>query len=383
MKTLKSLLMLCAGLSFCACSSDNEPQLPEGTGAVTVKIKAPSTRTISEATANATVVNGDITLTLTHSRGTVTKTIEYDNGYADDGTDQNFDLTTAGEVMTVTFWGIGTPSLLTASMHDGVKSYSAIDIDAASPNMQAVPTEIPVYGEATATDFQLTSETISGPVQDVDYLKWTAEIQLEIPVARLEVSIKGGDLTDYGSVKVLGVYLDDIYLTDGAASATNYYLEGDVSDYAHATSDADPYAPVKHTYITGTDPNYVYTGALPLTNGSYAPAEDEYYAFNFYPGATFPKVKFLLEVTSSVDNVTIPRYQYAIINDYDLSATGSDEFVKGTIYRIDKLTLNGNKTNNNIQLDEEGSAIEYALVATVTQASWKAFGITGSWAQGN
>ena len=44
MKTLKSLLMLCAGLSFCACSSDNEPQFPEGEGMVEVKIVSPSTR---------------------------------------------------------------------------------------------------------------------------------------------------------------------------------------------------------------------------------------------------------------------------------------------------------------------------------------------------
>ena len=39
MKTLKSLLMLCAGLSFCACNSDNEPQLPEGAAAITINNK--------------------------------------------------------------------------------------------------------------------------------------------------------------------------------------------------------------------------------------------------------------------------------------------------------------------------------------------------------
>ena len=68
MKTLKSLLMLCAGLSFCACNSDNEPQFPEGEGAVTIKIVNPTTRAIKPTSGNAEItVTGDITIKLYHS----------------------------------------------------------------------------------------------------------------------------------------------------------------------------------------------------------------------------------------------------------------------------------------------------------------------------
>ena len=92
MKTLKSLLMLCAGLSFCACNSDNEPQLPEGKGAVTIKIVDPSTRTITNGSGNQQItVEGDIYVTLSYTLPeeapkTETKVIEYNDGeYSVDG----------------------------------------------------------------------------------------------------------------------------------------------------------------------------------------------------------------------------------------------------------------------------------------------------------
>lgn len=372
MKTLKSLLMLCAGLSFCACSSDNEPQFPEGTGEVTVKIKAPSTRTLSAATTDGTVVNGDIKLVLTHSRGQVVKTITYDEGYSVD--EDDFVLSQSGKVLTATFYGIGTPSKLTASMNDGQLSYDAIAIDNASaPNMQAVPTLIPVYGETV--DFELTNDKIQDG-NEKDYLKYTAAIELTIPVARLEVQFKSGNLSDFGSVKVVGAYLDDIYYKAADDDVTNYYLEGDASAYKHATTEdpvASAYAPLYHKHETALDIS---------TANTVAPGDGQYYAFNFYPGTEFPKIKFLLQVTSAVQDTDIPAYQYAIINEYDFTNAETQKFEKGSIYIIDNLTLDGNKDNNNIQIDEEGKSIEYALVATVTQASWKAFEIEGSWAQG-
>ena len=67
MKTLKSLLMLCAGLSFCACGSDNEPQVLEGTGKVVVKIVAPKTTTRGTADANTTGNDGKINVDGTYT----------------------------------------------------------------------------------------------------------------------------------------------------------------------------------------------------------------------------------------------------------------------------------------------------------------------------
>ena len=70
MKLRKGLFMLCAGLSLCACSSDDGNQFPEGTGRVEVRIVPPTTaRAITNGTSggndSSIKLTGDYEVTLT------------------------------------------------------------------------------------------------------------------------------------------------------------------------------------------------------------------------------------------------------------------------------------------------------------------------------
>lgn len=363
MKLTKSLFMLCAaGLSLCACNSDEKELFPEGTGTVTVKITNPSTRSIIDAASVGGVVTGDINLKLTHGGGVTEVTLNYSAGSytASDGGA----VTTEGNDLTYTFTGIGAPSLLEASMYGGVANYSSVAINAETPKMQASSTEIPVYGSTTS---------FGEPVKDGNIYKYNASVTMTIPVARMEINVTVGEMSQFGSVELLGVYMDKIYETGGATgNATNYKLPGDVGATA-AGSDAilyDTYLAEGNTYdsnksikLTGNDA----ASALPKSNG--------YYAYNFYPNGDNPEFKLLFKVTPKQGEASIPIYQYAILNSYKISDTPVT-FEKQKIYKID-VTL----ADDNIQIDESGNAMTYSLVATVTQASWEVKTVTGGWAQ--
>lgn len=374
MKTLKSLFMLCAGLSFCACSSDNEPQFPEGTGAVTVKIVPPQTRADdASATADEQVVNGDIKLILTHNSGvTEERTITYS-----DGSYTGTNVTKDGDELAVVFYNVVNPTKLTASMNGGVVSYDAVSIVETEPAMQATPESIPVYGE-TATFVKSGSVINDG---NKDYVEYTASIQLQIPVARLEIQVGVGNSFDgFSSVSLAGAYLDKVKPTD-AGAVTDYYLQYDNSQTKKADgTDEDAYAILCDNYMTaeatlGNEAKVLHgTGAV-----SVLPAENKYYAYNFYAG-TNPEFKLCLKVVGSDAQNPIPGIQYAIVNEFLDSSSAAVTFEAGKIYRVTNLTLNG----TNIQVDESGAELQYALTATVEQAKWTVVtNVNGSWAQGN
>lgn len=364
MKLTKSLFMLCAaGLSLCACNSDDiKEQLPEGKGAVTVKITNPSTRSIINAASTGGVVTGDIKLKLTHGGGEKEVTLSYSAGSytASDGGA----VTTQGNDLTYTFTSIGAPSLLEASMHGGVADYSSVAINAVTPNMQASSTEIPVYG--STTDF-------GTPVKDGNMYRYNASVVMTIPVARMEINVSVGDMSQFGSVELLGVYMDKIYATGGATgNATNYKLPGDIGEtaigdnailYDTYLAEGNIYDSSKSIKLTGNDAASV----LPQSNG--------YYAYNFYPNGDNPEFKLLFKVTPKQGEASIPTYQYAILNSYKIN-DAPVAFEKQKIYKID-VTL----ADDNIQIDESGTAMTYSLVATVTQASWEVKPVTGGWAQ--
>ena len=390
MKTLKSLLMLCAGLSFCACNSDNEPQLPEGKGKVTVTIANPATRAISEAiVADGDFVNGNITLKLTHdgSEDPVEVTLNWDGTKytASTGT-----VTPSGNNLLYTFYDIDTPRLLTASMHGGVPDYSSIAITGGTPELQVEPNVIPVYGETDA--FNKTGNIINN---GDDYVEWRTTVQMTIPVARLEINILVSQLenafADFASVELAGAYLDNVKLT-GSAAASNLYLKYDNSSTRKASAGlASPYAVLcDNNFTAAGDDESLWQGAVDTSaqayvniwNGTTAvaklPANNKYFAYNFYPGAT-PKFKLCLKVTSSDNTNPIPAIQYAIVTFVEPNGTEGTkdiDFLAQNIYRVTNLTLDGSR----IQVDEDGEDLSFALVATVERAQWTVnTSVEGTW----
>lgn len=388
MKLTKSLFMLCAaGLSLCACNSDDiKNQLPEGRGAVEVKIVPPTTRASVGSTAGNTdgqvVVEGDVYVTLTASKGGGTIKISKDD----------FQNET-----TVKFWNVEEPTKVEVSMNGGVSSYNAISIveeaqqttynvgldggdkteEKITIDMQALPTAIPVYGVATATDGGGLDKTNSVETHEgKSYQMWKAKIKPEIPVARLEVSVKRESAsTLFSKLNVSGVYLDHIMPMNGSDYKT-YYSSKDAA------------------YDAVNNPNGTATGVSAailedafdapisfVSAGSRIPSNSEQvFAYNFYGStqvANVPQFKIYFTGAESVTQGTsIPESQYAIIKSYKLSADGPDIALEnGKIYKVIDIVLPDEK----VQSDESGTDIAYAVSVVVEEATWTIQEVNGVW----
>lgn len=391
MKTLKSLFMLCAGLSFCACGSDDDPvnQLPEGNGMVEVKIVAPQTRaeTSPDQTGGTTVeVTGDVFVTVVH------------NG-ADEWTQK---VAAASGEQTVKFYGVTNPTLVKVSMNGGKSSYSFTELTASTPttvsytlkdaygqstgtetaslNLQEVKA-IPVYGEAVPT----LSSTMEQPTDQPDgetkqYQMYTAIVNLRIPVARLEVSIEREDASElFKTLNVAGAYLDNLYSSIGvtylnktypnitpSGDATNYYFDQSYTIDGH-TSKGTTVSPLKKSF----DP------VAPFTD---AEASTDVVGFNIFgtPAANVPHFKFVFtDAEANEGKDAVPTVMYAKITSY--KETDSDDPIalnNGEIYQIIDLAID----DDNIGvMEDKGDNLEFGLTATVVKANWTIKKVTGTW----
>lgn len=378
MKTLKSLFMLCAGLSFCACSSDNEPQLPEGTGMVEVKVVAPQTRTIanSGSAGNTIDIEGDITITL----------------YAT-FVDANGDETTTTKTATISrneldgdgngvakFWNVKAPTLVTASVNTGKQDYSSTAITTLE---ETLPANIPAYGEVVP-ELKTTTQSpdLEGDDDNVNanegddkkkYQMYTAAIQMEIPVARLEVSGISLSSSTYSSLTLTGVYLDNVR-EYGSKWQNGFGTYSETpKDYAYATD-------------KGTGVEAILSDAVgEELVGTTLPAGDAVYAYNFYAAPTEytgddmsynPSFKLFFDEGESSATVSFPRF--AFIRNYYSDANKSTPIVlkNGHVYTITSATL----TDENIIGDESGNTL-YGVDVTVTEAVWTVVPTYADWAQ--
>lgn len=373
MKTLKSLIMLCAGLSFCACNSDNEPQLPEGTGAVEVTIVPPATRATTETSGDngaKVEVTGDVYVTLTAEEGGGTLKIDQ----ADFSSNK-----------TVKFWNVTNPTKVEVSMNGGVASYDEVSItesesqvsytvgfettteETVKRNMQAAPASIPVYGEASiGNGLSLTTNIEEN--DGMKYQMYEAKIQLTIPVARLEVIVKRESAsTEYSTLNACSVYLDNIKPT-GNAELTNYISSKDAAKSSENNS-------------TATGSNAIledaFDSSVPfIAADAEIPGNLQAFAYNFYGSdnaADVPHFKILFKDAVKTDGTTIPTTQYAMITQYK---EGEEVIAleNGNIYLVTAVLA-----DNNVQPDESGDDISYAVSVTVEKAEWTIKDVTGVW----
>lgn len=381
----KFFMLGLAGLAFAACSNEeiaNENPTFEGNGAVSIKIASP---TMTKAVAgtegeSVEVVPADgtnVVITLT-----------------DGSTPSSISLTKAqweaGQV--VTFWNVTSPTSVTVSMNGGVASYSTVNIATGTPALQVSPDVIPVYGSTTA--FTPTNRSESPTIgddhetgaqngdQNKKYQIWTATVNLEIPVARLEVSgIKHVDLGEeciFDELSIDGVYMDWIMPTAGAARADYQFVANGAGTGAEA---------ILKEAITAPNDFMVLTSEWPAqTEGEATQA----YAFNFYgptaqeiaaatedaqKQALNPKFKiYFANATGSSNPVTEPRY--AMITNYKDVDGNSIILENGHIYRI----LEAELDDKNIIGDEGGNTL-YGVEVTVTEATWEVETIDADWAE--
>lgn len=383
------------GLAFAACNNEEDlsNQLPEGSGAVTIKIVSPAmTRTVETGTtANSVIVKGGVTITLEASNGNQTINLTAEELAAiNDG--------------KVTFWNVETPTKVTVSMNGGKNSYAG---EAPTVFKGIAPAAIPAYGETSS--FKLTGETGSpildndntsekgdksetGAVdgdQDKTYQLYTATVQLAIPVARLEVSgIKhitttaGGHTSDdckYQTLTIAGVYLDNVYATGAGVT----YANG-------AFPCVTGIAPTDYSYDGehGTGIEAIWKDAAVTTNFLTADAvwpetagqAYSYYFFGADGADNLPKFKIYFDTSlAKEEDHPLPAPRYAMITKYkETLENGGGEitkFVPGHIYRITSAQL----SDENIIGDEGGNTL-YGVEVTVEEATWTVKTIDADWA---
>ena len=378
---LKSLIMFSAALmTFAACSNEENMTAPagfsDGTGAITVKVVNPATRAITDPSTGATIKvgGGDITVKLYNVSGE-----EIDQA-----------VIPAAEVGTATvkFWNVQDPGEITVSRNGGVADYSAVSIVETNPAMQAEPELIPVYG--STKNFTLTANNESPALdanddiidgnntqeadKDKKFQMYTATVEMEIPVARLEVSgikhIVTGDHESgecqFATLSIDGVYLDNVKPT-GAGALTDYVFEegagtGVVAILKDEVKDQNDFMTADAVWPAGGKV-YAYN--------FYAPAEDDAEATT----ASNPAFKIYFKTaTGSDEPVSAPRY--AVIENY-MDIEGNPVVMKaGHIYRV----VGGELTDENITGDEGGETL-YGITVTVVEATWQAVDLTADWAE--
>lgn len=389
----KFLMLGIAGLAFAACTNEEElgSQFPEGTGAVTIKIAAPTvTKEIAPGHSADVKVepadNSNVIITLTGSNSyseTITLT-------ADQWEKQQ----------QVTFWNVETPELVTVAMNDGKKTYTTTDVVEAA-TLQAVE-NVPAYGETN--QFTLTDRTGSPTIgnayeagadaadndQNKVYQLYTATVTMAIPMARLEVSgIKhivsqdGHATTDcaYEVLTIAGVYLDNVYANGNGVT----YTEGTGFSAATGTPVDYSFDGTNGTGITAVLKNAAteenFGGTNFLTVDGVWPATNNVFGYNFF-GATgadnLPKFKIYFDTSDAKNGQDpLPAPRYAMITKYwnENKTTEITSFVPGHIYRITSAELD----DENIIGDEGGNTL-YGVEVTVTEATWKVETIKADWA---
>lgn len=386
MRMNKFFMLALVGLAFTACSNEEEMgnQLPEGTGAVTIKIVSPAmTRTVEAGTVpNTVTVEGNVTITLEATTGGNTITLTKEQLAS-----QNF----------VTFWNVKSPTKVTVTMNGGKNSYTS---DAPTVFESVDPASIPAYGETSS--FTLTSVTASpgdkggsdyetganadGSDNSKVYQLYTASVQLVIPVARLEVSgikhVTSGTHTGtdcaYQTLTIAGVYLDNVYATGTGVT------------YADGAFPCASGAPTDYSYdgINGTGIEAIWKDAAVTTDflsvdavwPETAGQAYSYYFFGADGADNLPKFKIYFSESEAKDTDSpLPKPRYAMITKYKETAeNGGSEITKfepGHIYRITSAQL----SDENIIGDEGGNTL-YGVEVTVEEATWTVKTIDAEWA---
>lgn len=366
MKMNKFFMLGLAGLAFAACNNEEElgNSNIEGTGMVEVTIQSPATRSVQTATTGTSViVGGNITVKVYNEEGTELGQAVIERNAVDE------DATTT---YTARIFNVVNPTKVVAYCNDGKAVYDDEDIAITDTRLQSEPQSIPAYAEAT-----LSTADINGEMENTEdgkvYQRYTKELALQIPVARLELEgVKHVDedaSCKFATLTINGVYLNNIYATKDAAAATDTYSWNEESTEGGANF------PVLYDVVGtfGTGENFKSGTAFPTETG-------KAFAYNFFAGTgkELPELKIYFNsatASSADDPVTQPRY--AIVKSYKTSGGGQiTEFTPGTIYRITNVELDDKYIGPN----ESGETV-YGVEVTVEEATWSVTDITADWVE--
>lgn len=392
MKMNKWFMLGMVGLAFTACSNEEDvtggnPTF-SGNGAVSIRIVNPAT---TKAITTPDTEDEDDKVFLADAELTIKL---FEKSDVDEEEPKTITINTSKLTtdQTVTFWNVTEPGKVTVSVNGGQKDYSAVPIT----NMQQAPTVIPAYGETTTFTAKTSEPVTDSPDMDNDvsngghetgatendeskvYQMYEATVTMKIPVARLEVSgivhVDEGDC-EYSTLKIAGVYLDNLYLNGGTYSSTGFLAPAggeNLKDYCWdgtANTGTGAAAILKNA---SSEDNF--GNANFLTEDGVWPVEGSAYAYNFYAGTDKPIFKIYFNEAHESDSSEEPHRapRFAMIKEY----TGVTNFEAGKIYRIKSAQLK----DGNILGDESGNT-QYGVIVTVEEATWDVIEIGANWAE--
>lgn len=393
MKLNRFFMLGLAGLAFAACSNDDEPgQAPVyvENGAVSVKIVKPAiTKTLSSGT--TVDIKGKLTVTLVGKKAKESTENDYRETIV-------IDVDQLASVQNLTFWNIAVPDSLIASINDGALSYEK-DFADKDKKLQlgslwsVAPESAPAYGVTTkfvlnggsgspdlSNDNDGTNNKPEAGANDGDqnkvYDKYTATVNMAIPMARLEVGTitykapSEPEKPVYATLIYTGSYLDK-YVTygtkynedEGAFPASgetvgNYWFEAGAGAAGQAES-------LMKFPASGT-PDFLTT---PIQEGG---------CFNFFAAGENPQFKLYFKTGTlnpeSGTEIGFPRY--AMITKY-LDSEGEEVTMEnGHIYQIKSMELDEPHF-----IPNEDGGTTYGVVVTVVEAQWEIESVSGVWGE--
>lgn len=341
-----------AALAFAACSNEEEnAMVADGTAAVQINLVQPGTRAIAPGTSgeegvDKVKVTGDITVRIT-------------NG---DGTTQQQTLS-AGET-AYTFYGVSGLKKVEAWVNGGDQISDGTTLETVNADgLVQDPATIPAYG-AQEKAFQLTDE--EKQYQGKTYKMYEdVTVNLEIPVARLEVSgikhVDEGNACIYSALSFDAIYLDHVKATKGAENMTNYVYPA-----------AEGSMPALIDEITAPNNDFKAAGAVwPAVE---TPAKA--YVYHFFPNNAneMPLLKLCFKNADRADGTVINEPRYAIVKTFN--GRTDFEFKAGVIYRITDVQI----ADKNIGPNEEHQDEDvYAVDVTVVEAAWDIENLEAEW----
>lgn len=356
MKMNKFFMLGLAGLAFAACSNEEDVagNNLSGNGVVEVKIVAPITRTLGDATSGDAGVD-KIQVVPTDGKIHVKLTAETGGN--------TIEVTPGG---TAKFYGVKNPTKVEAWVNSG--DTKALGTTTITDLQSIAPKDYPAYGSSDEITLSGKTEMNDG----TNYEMYEATVTMELPVARLEVSgikhvthpTEDETSCKYKTLTIDGIYLDKISLTDG----------GEIVDYhmpAVGEEGEDGYIPAPVLWDEIPSASFLGGGVWPAVAD---PAQCYYYYF--YPNANqMPILKiYFKNATASNSDDVISQPRYAVIKSYN--GQTNFQFEKGTIYRITNVTL----ADKNIIGDEEGNTL-YGVDVIVEEAAWNIADLTAEWVE--
>lgn len=379
MKVNKFLMLGIAGLAFAACSNDENVTGGniDGNGMVEISIVSPATKAIDDAsTGSSIVVGGTITVEV-YSGEDLQGTATISRDTPDDDEQQTY---------TARIYDVSNPTKVVAYVNDGKAVYDDVDIEITDAKLLDInPVNIPAYGETALSAANLSGE-MEKPETGVIYDRYVASVALKIPVARLELanlkhkehddvdSEEKGDCK-FSTLKINGVYLNNIYVKKNDATPTATYSWNETS------VEGEGNFPILYDLVGvfGEGENFLQTQLVEEQNEYVSfPGEGQAFAYNIFAGEgkALPELRvYFNEAESTSEELKEPRY--AIVTSYkDAQGQPITSFEPGVIYRI----TNAELQDKNIGPNEDGEDV-YGVEVTVTEASWTVTDIKADWVE--